>query len=51
MRVASAIELSDVQHETLARLAQSNTTQVWLARRASIARPRGHGNARGVSLA
>ena len=36
MRVASAIELDEAQREKLVKLAQSNTTQVRLARRASI---------------
>ena len=36
MRKASAIELDDAQREKLVKLAQSNTTEVRLARRASI---------------
>ena len=36
MRHASAIELDDVQREKLVRLAQSNTAEVRLARRAGI---------------
>jgi len=36
MRVASAIELDEAQREKLVRLANSNTTEVRLARRASI---------------
>ena len=36
MRKASAIELDDVQREKLVKLAQSNTTEVRLARRAGI---------------
>jgi transposase len=36
MRVASAIELDDAQREKLVKLAHSNTTEVRLARRASI---------------
>ena len=36
MRKASAIELDDVQREKLMKLAQSNTAQVRLARRAGI---------------
>ena len=35
MRKASAIELDDAQREKLVKLAQSNTTEVRLARRAS----------------
>src|SRR5436309_10071211 len=36
MRKASAIELDEAQREQLVKLAQSNTTEVRLARRASI---------------
>ena len=36
MRLASAIELDDVQREELLKLAHSNTTEVRLARRAGI---------------
>ena len=36
MRVASAIELDEAQREKLVKLAHSNTTEVRLARRASI---------------
>src|SRR5207249_10225908 len=36
MRKASAIELDDAQREKLVKLAQSETTEVRLARRASI---------------
>ena len=36
MRVASMLELGDTQRELLVKLAQSNTTEVRLARRASI---------------
>ena len=36
MRKASAIELDDAQREKLMKLAHSNTTEVRLARRASI---------------
>jgi transposase len=36
MRTATAIELDDTQREKLVKLAQSNTTEVRLARRASI---------------
>ena len=36
MRKAGAIELDDGQREILVRLAQSNTAEVRLARRASI---------------
>ena len=36
MRVASAIELDDARREKLVKLAQSNTTEVRLARRAGI---------------
>ena len=36
MRKASAIELDEAQREKLVKLAHSNTTEVRLARRASI---------------
>ena len=36
MRVASMLELGDEQRDRLIKLAQSNTTEVRLARRASI---------------
>jgi uncharacterized membrane protein len=36
MRVASAIELDDAQRAALVKQARSNTTEVRLARRASI---------------
>lgn len=36
MRVADAIELTEAQRERLVRIAQSQTTEVRLARRASI---------------
>ena len=36
MRKAQVIELDDAQREKLVKLAQSNTTEVRLARRASI---------------
>ena len=36
MRIASAIELSEAEREQLVRLAQSDTAEVRLARRASI---------------